>query len=178
MDINLVLLDTVRNRLADEFNSQVSLIASRYGIEAFSIDRFDVHSSQYCEARIDIEAFEFGADVPMPLMFCYLITAEQTNETKFTTFSGDVILGMDIMFSVPTPEEGEQPYAGWRQLEGMAMCAEAALLECFNAAWAESCSYPLEYNGEIAFEKSPIVSGGQNYRKVLSARLTWGIHGQ
>lgn len=178
MDINLVLLDTIRDRLEAEFNATVALWAPRYEVEPFTIDRFDNDSTQYVEARIDLETLQTGEETIFPLMFCYLISAEDTRDEKFSTFSGDVVVGVDMVFGVESGSEGEQMFAGHRRLERMAMLAETSLLAVFNTDWYESGSAPLEYNGEITFEKSPIINGGPGYLKALNARLTFGINGQ
>lgn len=179
MDINLVLLDTVRSRLAAVFNDTIAQWAPRYEVEPFEIDRFDNDSVQYVEAQLDLETLRTGAETVFPVMFCYLISAQDTRDEKFSTFSGDVVLGLDVVFSSEVIRDGEQDFAGARRLERLAMLTETVLVECFNGdGWHESGSYPLEYNGEITFEKSPITPGGHGYLKTLTARLTFGINGQ
>ena len=161
-------------RLADAtdgLNARFAAIASAYGINdpsKYSID-FATGSKQFFQGFLGPDDIESTTPLKYPLVCLYSAGSSNQNLQKFTRFSGVVTIGLDI-------------HVTWRKssamqsFEDLGDAFEDSVIGLLNdPTWAASYGAPIAYNGEISFQKTPLVLEGENWRQSLLFRLIFQV---
>ena len=162
--------DAVRLKLSDSasgFNPVFASVAPTYGVNAFTVD-FSERSPQFFQAFVHPDEIDESTPSKYPLMCLYTLRCVNRNEQKFSLFSGDVLIGIDVHLT-------------WRNarvlpdFESLADAVEEAVITLFNDD-ALITPPSVAYNGGISLDRSTVTMAGEHWRKTLSFRLAFEVH--
>ena len=166
------ILDAVFARLsaADGYNAGIAVQAPIYGLAAATMTLdFTAASQNFYFDQIDSEMLEQSGTIRYPFACLYILESAQTNEQKFTQFSGSVRCILEVNLSW-TPVRGTQ------NREIYSNCIEDVVVDVINRLSNQNWGKPLVYNGQIQCKRGPTVFGAQNYRKKIGFSMIFGLH--
>jgi hypothetical protein len=150
--------EVVRERLSDPTtglnpNLAAACADSNYNIPAISFDFSDT-SVQVWEGYLNPEQLDETSVDQYPLLCFYTKAEDNLNRNKFSTFSGKVIVHVDIYLSFENS-------AALRQFDNYADAVTAAIVETFNAPLIDfqDCGW----GGSISMVREPMVQAAENW---------------
>lgn len=166
------VLDSVFARLsaANGYNAGIATQAPKYGILAplMSLD-FSSSSQNFYFDQIDSEMLEKSGTIKYPFACLYIFDSVQTNDQKFTQFSGAIRCVFDVNLSWV-------PIRGTQNREVYSNCVEDVVIDVINRVDNQDWGKPLVYNGQIQCRRGPTVFGAQNFKKRVSFSMIFQLH--
>ena len=166
------VLDAVYSRLSasNGYNAGVATQAPLYGLAASSIQLdFSPSSQSFYFDQIDSEMLEKSGTIKYPFACLYILDSMQTNEQKFTQFSGAIRCILDVNISWV-------PVRGTQNREIYSSCIEDVVIDVINRVENQDWGKPLVYNGQIQCRRGPTIFGAQNYKKRITFVMAFGLH--
>lgn len=155
-------LAAVFNRISDAvtgFNPLFQQQAPLYSVSpTFCQFDFTTASFNFCFGQVDPDQIEVTGDIKYPFACMYVLDSANTNEIKFTTFSGPVRVILDI-------------YLSWGQIRGLpnfekyVNCVESVVVSIANGLANQDWQKPLTYNGGVQCRRGPLMFAGENWRQ-------------
>lgn len=171
----------VKTRLADPttgFNFWLLQFASTapYNLDSpYQIDFSDASTNFWTSNVTSDQLDESSPDEGTLLMLYTIRAAAQQGDgvQKFTMFSGEVQIGLDIELSWLSS-------AIPHDTESLADATEDALVKVFNSSAYYGQMSPsgsgIAYNGEFEMNRQALRTSGENYRQRLNCLLRFGVH--
>lgn len=164
--------DVVTTLMADEtvgFNPTLMAICDDYEISPFSID-FSDNSKNFFAAYYNAKDLSETSSFRFPIVCLYTIKSQNTNENKFVTFSGSVMIGIDTYLSF-----GKS--SALADTESLADAVEATYYKLFNSESNQSFYQTggVIYNGDLLIQRGPVAKGGSNWLQLMQSRLTFDL---
>ena len=166
------VLDSVFARLSNVntgFNAGIVNEAPVYGLPNFIALDWSTQSSNFFFGQLDSASIEATGILQYPCACLYILESGQTNEQRFTQFSGLIRCIFDVFLS-------------WTQMkvlqnfEAYANCVEDVVFDVINRLENQNWGKPLVYNGQIQAKRGPVQFGAQNFRQRLGFSMMFGIH--
>lgn len=166
------VVDAVYSRLSasNGFNAGMAAQTLVYGLppDFFIIDWSETSQNFYFD-QIDTELLEKSGTIKYPFASLYIYETIQTNDQKFTQFSGVVRCIFEVNLSWT-------PIRGTQNREAFSSCVEDVVFDVINRVDNQNWGKPLVYNGLIQCKRGPTAFGAQNFKKKLAFLMTFGVH--
>ena len=166
------VLDAVYARLSasNGYNAGIATQAPLYNLTATSMQLdFSSSSQNFYFDQIDSEMLEKSGTIKYPFACLYILDSMQTNEQKFTQFSGVVRCIFDVNISWVS-------IRGTQNREIYSSCIEDVVVDVINRVDNQNWGAPLVYNGQIQCRRGPTIFGAQNYKKRITFVMSFGLH--
>jgi hypothetical protein len=166
------VLDAVYARLSasNGYNAGIAVQAPLYSLTAASMQLdFSSSSQNFYFDQSDSEMLEKSGTIKYPFACLYILDSMQTNEQKFTQFSGAVRCIFDVNISWVS-------IRGTQNREIYSSCVEDVVVDVINRVENQDWGKPLVYNGQIQCRRGPTIFGAQNYKKRITFVMAFGLH--
>ena len=167
------VLDAVYARLAavsNGYNAGIAAQAPNYSLAATAMQLdFSASSQNFYFDQIDSEMLEKSGAIKYPFACLSILESAQTNEQKFTQFSGAIRCVFEVNISWV-------PIRGTQNREIYSNCIEDVVIDVINRVDNQNWGKPLVYNGQIQCKRGPTVFGAQNYKKKIGFSMIFGLH--
>lgn len=169
--------DAIITRLSQGFTPLLVAAANDAGLSipdqwVLPID-FSIGSTNFFRANITPELLDQNEVMTIPFMTVYSRNSRNANYEKFQTFSGPIVLGINLF----TSWDASDPYT---DIETWGDVYEEALFGAFNAptnaSWAQIADDRLVYNGDLQIDRGPIMRGGESVLQVHYGMLGLDVH--
>lgn len=166
---------------SDGFNATFNSIStgsiftiSSAALTNMAIDFTSTPSKNFSIGSVDSSDFEETSPYRYPLLMVYTKSSVNKNRHKFQTFSGDVVVGIDVMLSWKHNN-------ALKDFESYANCVSATVYTIMNRSRQESeqdqdWSPEVSYNGDIGLVKSGIKRAADNWYQKLQFTLVFEVN--
>lgn len=128
-------------------------------------------SANVFEARMKVETLVSGGIVKFPLIQIYAKAGRNTNMQKFRGFAGPVAVSIDVLL-------GSGPYNSSHTLsdyEDWPDAVESTMLSLIQPAVRQSWDPTTVYNGDLGWQRSDVVQGGESWLQAVQFSLTFDV---
>lgn len=161
-------------RLAAAWVSKLTAAAGSYGLPAKDLDRLtgidwaQSRTQVFC-GDIDVEDLDESVSFTEPAVALFCPSSNFEGNTKFMEFSGSVELV--IRFFYEWSDVG--PLGNFEDVPDL---IEETVYKVFHdPVWCSAPGAGLSYRGEASVNKGPVQRAGENWRRVIEARLRFGL---
>jgi hypothetical protein len=152
------------------YNAGIAAQAPLYGLTASTMQLdFSPTSQNFYFDQIEAEDMEKTGTITYPFACLYVRDSVQTNEQKFTKFSGAVRCLLDVNLSWVAVR-------GTQNREAYSNCVEDVVIDVINRLDNQNWGKPLVYNGNIQCFRGRTVFGARNFVKKISFAMIFGVH--
>jgi hypothetical protein len=166
--------DTIVTLLADEtvgFNATLATIAQSYNVKPFSLD-FTGNSRNFFQGYYTAKDLVESTNLKKgPFACLYTIKSQNTNDQKFVTFSGSVLVGIDTYITFPQS-------AALSNTDDLTDAVEATYYTMFNSAANYSFYGDVQYNGDLLATRGPVAMGLPNWVQLMQCRVSFDLLAQ
>ena len=167
------VLDAVYNRLSNTttgFNAGIVANAPNYGLSPNFIEvDWTGQSQNFFLAQVDPALLEGTGILKYPFVCLYIKESGNTNDQKFSQFSGVVRCVLEVQLSW-------RPIKGLQNHEAYANCVEDVVYDVINRLENQDWGKPLVYNGGIQCKRGPLLFGAQNFKQAVGFSMLFGLH--